>query len=72
MSNIRTLYLFAPKSHDRKTIRSPVNQTAIPWCTAHKHEARSATDCWLRLVSEDLEDCVISTGDPDHEWWQDA
>ena len=55
-------------------------QEAIPWCTFHDSPEKGGGFCWhnhdvllnpkVPLVR--LDDCVVSTGGPDHKWWVDV
>ncbi len=62
---------------DGIAIHKPVEQTAIPWCTTHD---RSMTDEFVECDWSALQveagrfggaGCVVSSGGPDHRWWQD-
>ena len=48
-----------------------INREAIPWCTLHDRMIflKRPLDCGAPL---DDEECVISTGGPDHKWWKDT
>ncbi len=48
-----------------------VDQTGIPWCTAHKTSLPDADD-WCWKMGSDKADCVISRGGLDHKWWVDV
>ncbi len=57
----------------RKVLQAHVNgveyQSAVRWCTTH--------DCWTDSGVNCMEttgpgSCTISTGGPDHRWWEDV
>ena len=59
----------------------------IPWCISHGSSVGRIKNNWQgqvqsnrlhceafegRLVNHGSLDCVISTGGPDHRWWEDV
>ncbi len=54
----------------------PEHQTAIPWCTRHDSKAYVREDDLASSCQQAdgygwIDQCVISTGGPDHKWWRD-
>lgn len=58
------------------TMPEPITQTPIPWCTTHDSygyvRPKGLPDACQQAEAYGWEGlCVISTGGPDHRWWQD-
>ena len=47
-----------------------VDQKVISWCTTHDKSSTYGKSC--AVATDDGPVCVISSGGPDHKWWQDA
>ena len=51
-------------------------EVAIPWCTTHEQAAIPGNitmpACRHAVDVDQVEDCVISMGGPDHKWWVDV
>ncbi len=79
MSEPQTRVLFDAEAE----VADAYKQTAIPWCTTHDSKQASTPDRRENLVCEQWwimagrsdamwGTCVISTGGPDHKWWEDT
>ena len=59
--------------HSGQYAMPKVEQTAIPWCITHDAELVDNDVCWRgvwRPTAGGI--CDISTGGPDHKWWEDT
>ena len=53
------------------------HQDPIPWCTTHNAQQSGENYCWkfvdYAAFSNVREaNCELSTGGPDHKWWEDV
>ena len=75
VTNTRRILNFDAPLEERRTRDRRIVQTAIPWCVEHDMQA---THDWRGDIpvchrqSDVPPDCQVSTGGPDHKWWQDT
>ena len=55
--------------------KAPFTQQPIPWCIPHDDMAAGSGDRCRGFsfygTKWDVNECIISTGGPDHKWWVD-
>ncbi len=56
--------------HSAQTGGRWVDQIAIPWCTTHDRWTEGFGFCRANDIPNEI--CEVSTGGPDHKWWEDA